>query len=89
MKIPGKRLYIGLPWGLKQADPTESNSLIWTVNFQQYSIIEASDHAAIPSSRETFIIDRFHSELTRESNLRVILMCGPCVKKGRTYFVES
>jgi hypothetical protein len=69
----------GIPSSLKGCHFDETNTLIWTYNFQKCSILAADDFRDASSDIGAC---NLHQALIDASQLRVVLMCRPRAEKA-------
>lgn len=70
------------PRGIRESGFTESNALIWTFDLCRYALPGASFRGRPLPAVEIEILRKYNRELIKKNNLRVILMCGPCVAEA-------
>jgi hypothetical protein len=66
-----------LPWGIKESGFNHANCLIWVHNLRLYDVSSLLRERIRSISAEEFeILRNFNHELIKQSQLKVIIMCG-------------
>ncbi|GIJ84591.1 hypothetical protein Asppvi_003438 [Aspergillus pseudoviridinutans] len=79
--LPGRNkedsIFSLLPWGIKESGFNQANCLIWVHNLRLYDVSSLlRERIRSISAKEFEILRKFNHELIKESQLKVIIMCG-------------